>query len=326
MSLIDEYDFSASAGKGGDGVVRWRREKFLPKGGPAGGNGGRGGDVRIRGIRDNNALRPLMYRHEYAAQDGEPGASSSKTGADAPHLYINVPIGSVVTNRGSGEAIEILEEGKEYTILQGGVGGLGNEHFKSSTNQRPMQATKGQPGEKGDFHVELRLIADLGLVGLPNAGKTSLLNALTNADAKVGSYPFTTLDPNLGVYYGHIIADIPGLIEGASSGKGLGHKFLRHISRTRALIHCISLERGDVLASYDTVEQELSAYDSLVAIPRHVLLTKRDLVSDDAIRDIKTKLSSERAVPVLGAVTVLDDDDIKELGDMLVDLLRKTKD
>lgn len=322
MSLIDEYDFSAVAGKGGDGVVRWRREKFLPKGGPSGGNGGKGGDIRLRGTRDSTVLRQIVHRHEYFAQDGEPGSSSSKTGADAPHLYIDVPIGSIVTNTETGEHFEILEEQKEYTLLRGGVGGLGNEHFKSSTNQQPMQATKGKSGEKGNFHIELRLIADVGLVGLPNAGKTSLLNALTNANARVGSYPFTTIDPNLGVYYGYVLADIPGLIEGASTGKGLGHRFLRHISRTRALVHCISLERDDIVQDYDTIERELSTYEPLRSIPRHVILTKRDVSSDELVRKISETLLTERGVEVLGAITVLDDNDVKAFGDALVNLLK----
>jgi GTPase len=326
MSLIDEYDFSAGAGKGGDGVVRWRREKFLPKGGPSGGNGGKGGDIRLRGTRDSTVLRQIVHRHEYFAQDGEPGSSSSKTGADAPHLYIDVPIGSIVTNTETGEQFEILEEQKEYTVLRGGIGGLGNEHFKSSTNQQPMQATKGKSGEKGNFHIELRLIADVGLVGLPNAGKTSLLNALTNADAKVGSYPFTTLDPNLGVYFGYVIADIPGLIEGASSGKGLGHKFLRHISRTRVLFHCISLERDDVVEDYDTVERELGAYEPLQSISRYVILTKRDITSEDHADEVKELLMTERGVHVLATITVLDDNDVKEFGDMLVNLLKAQAD
>jgi len=219
------------------------------------------------------------------------------------------------------ESVELLEEGVQARILQGGAGGLGNEHFKSSTNQRPMQCTKGKDGESGNYHVELRLIADVGLAGLPNAGKSSLLNALTNAGAKVGDYPFTTLDPNLGVYHKYVLADIPGLIEGASEGKGLGHKFLRHISRTRVILHCISLERDDAVSIYKTVRDELTAYPGIADKPEYVLFTKSDTCTHKEATTRSAEFKSEGEVSVGGTVTVLDDESIKQFADSLTAVL-----
>ncbi len=322
MGLIDEYEFTAEAGDGGNGVVRWRREKYRPKGGPCGGDGGRGGNIYLKGIRDITYLGRISHTHKYEAAIGQDGGSNSKTGSDGEDLTIDLPIGSIVTNIDTGSTVELLEEGATYKVLQGGCGGQGNEHFKSATNQRPMQATKGVPGERGSFRVELRLIADVGLVGLPNAGKTSLLNALTNANARVGAYPFTTLDPNVGVYHRYVLADIPGLIEGASKGKGLGHKFLRHISRTRVLLHCISLERESVLTDYDIIQKELMKFDHVGDIPMYVVLTKSDTVDDSVSRATQDKLKEERNVNLLATVSILNDESIKNLADALTKLLQ----
>jgi len=321
MALTDEYRFFAAAGKGGDGVVRWRREKFRPKGGPCGGDGGKGGDVGIEAIRDITYLGHISHTHEYRAEDGHEGGSNSRHGADGQDLTIKLPVGSVITNTKTGAAVELLREGEVVRLLAGGAGGFGNEHFKSSTNQRPMQATKGAPGEAGSYTVELRLIADVGLVGLPNAGKTSLLNALTNAGARVGAYPFTTLDPNLGVYHKCVIADIPGLIEGASSGKGLGHKFLRHISRTRVILHCISLERDDIVTDFDEVEHELAKYAGVSDIPRYVVLTKTDTTDSRRVYAAIEQLTHAREAHVLAAISILDDASIKTLGDKITQVV-----
>ena len=225
MAFLDEITIHVAAGKGGDGVVRWRREKFISMGGPNGGDGGRGGHVTIRGVRSLRVLDQYKSKREFFAPNGVDGNSESLKGANGEELRIDFPIGSKVANLTTGQTWELTKEGQEITILKGGAGGYGNEHFKSSTNQAPKKATLGKPGEEADLHIEVSLIADVGLVGFPNAGKSSLLNALTNAQAKIGDYPFTTLDPNLGDLYGYIIADIPGLIEGASVGMGDGNIF-----------------------------------------------------------------------------------------------------
>jgi GTP-binding protein len=324
MALTDEYSFTATAGRGGDGVVRWRREKFRPKGGPCGGDGGTGGSLYIEGVRDVMILNRISHKTSYQAQHGQPGGTNSKHGADGDDLVIALPIGSVVTNQDTKETYELLAEHERTLVLRGGTGGYGNEHFKSSTNQQPQQATKGKPGETGHFSVELRLIADVGLVGLPNAGKTSLLNALTNAGARVGDYPFTTLDPNLGVYQGYVLADIPGLIEGASDGKGLGHKFLRHISRTSMLLHCISLEREEIVSNYNVVLQELQSYPGLAEKPQFVVLTKTDSTTQATIDHAKQEIESIGG-SVLASVTILDDDSIRELADALTARLRASQ-
>jgi len=284
MSFIDEYNFESKAGSGGDGVVRWRHEKAKEFGGPSGGDGGKGGDVYIRAVRDVALLAKYRNKERFDAENGHPGEKNSKKGKNGEDLYIELPIGSIVTNRDTLETFDLEHEGDTYMVLDGGQGGFGNERFKSSRNITPKQATSGKPGQEGRFFVELRLIADIGLIGLPSAGKSSLLNALTNADAKVGAYHFTTLEPNLGVMYGIVIADIPGLIEGASEGKGLGHKFLRHVRRTHVLAHCISCEDKDIALSYKTIRDELKRYDAaLCNKPEILILTKTDVCSSEEL-------------------------------------------
>jgi len=242
MAFIDEMEFHARAGRGGVGVVRWRHEFSKEFSGASGGNGGRGGDVRVRAVRDLGILARYRNTKEFDAEKGEDGMKDSRHGKNGDDLVIDLPIGSIIVDHRTGHTFQLLEEGENVRILKGGSGGLGNEYFKSSTNTTPMQSTNGYDGEEGDFSVELELVADAGFIGLPNAGKSSLLNVLTNADAKVGNYAFTTLEPNLGALYNFVLADIPGLIEGASEGRGLGHKFLRHVRRTKILFHLISLE------------------------------------------------------------------------------------
>ncbi|MDQ5955324.1 MAG: GTPase Obg, partial [Patescibacteria group bacterium] len=290
--------------------------------GPAGGNGGDGGDVFVRGVRDVTLLARYRGEKKFFAHDGVDGSNQNKAGKRGDDLVIDVPVGSLVHNRATGEVFEVTKEDEQLLVLKGGRGGAGNAVFKSSVNRSPEESTPGQRGEEAQLAIELRLIADAGLVGLPNAGKTSLLNALTRADGKVGNYAFTTLDPNLGVLYGYVVADIPGLIEGASEGKGLGVKFLRHVARTKLLLHCVSLESENPLADYYVVRKELAAYEdgSLAHKPEMVILTKsdsRDSVERQHVSDDFAKAGIDTRV-----VSVLDDAQLKALGDSVVEKLR----
>jgi len=322
MTFLDEINLAVSAGKGGDGVVRWRREKFIAKGGPNGGDGGRGGDVYIRAIRSLRVLDQYRSKKEFNAEDGTPGDAKSLKGANGKRLYIDFPIGSTVTIVGTGVKYDLLKEGQEFKLLSGGAGGFGNEHFKSSTNQAPNNFTPGREGEKAELHIEVSLIADAGLVGFPNAGKSSLLNALTNASAKVGDYPFTTLDPNLGDLYGFIIADIPGLIEGASEGRGLGHTFLRHVSRTKVLVHLVSFEQEDMMKSYEAIRAELAKFgQGLAEKDEIILLTKTDTVDQKTI-DATVKEFKKLKKPVFTS-TLFDEASVKTFNDELIKLLKK---
>lgn len=299
------------AGKGGDGVERWLHEKGKEYSGPSGGNGGKGGDVYVTAIRDIGLLSQYRHVKEFAAQNGESGQKNSRNGKAGDDLTVKLPVGSIVTNIETRRQVILTEEGQTEKILEGGRGGLGNEHFKSSRNTRPRETTPGVSGDKADFYIELELVADAGFVGLPNAGKSSLLNALTNAKAKVGNFEFTTLEPNLGSFFGFVLADIPGLIEGASVGKGLGHKFLRHIRKTKAIFHCVSCE-GDVLVAYDTVRKELKLYGRGIEEKKEtIILTKSDLMSAEEIKE-KKKILSKKNKSVI-AVSIFDEDSIREL-------------
>ncbi len=322
MAFIDELTIYAEAGRGGDGVVRWRQEKFIPKGGPAGGDGGRGGDFYVEAVRDIHILSKYKAKKEFSAGRGEDGGGKSLHGKSGEDFVLKLPVGSVITNSDTDERWELSEPGQKFLILKGGHGGFGNEHFKSSTNTTPKEWRPGQAGEKGNFKIELELFADLGLVGLPNAGKTSLLNALTNAGAKVADYAFTTLDPNLGDFYGLIIADIPGLIEGASAGKGLGTKFLRHIKRTKMLAHLISFDQENMLRSYKGIRKELVKYGQDLDKKQEILiLTKSDTV-DKKVIDKKVKEFGKVNDKVF-TLTLYDDTSVKKLRDELVNILKK---
>ena len=284
--LLDKVTLQISAGKGGDGVVRWRKEKGIPYGGPAGGDGGKGGDVYLKVIRDVYALGQYRQKTVWSAKEGESGKKRSMHGANANDLYLEVPLGSIVYNRDYDIRYNCDKDGELIKILRGGQGGLGNEKFKSATNRAPEEYTKGSRGESGIFDIELQLIADVGIIGKPNAGKSSLLNALTRASAKVADYEFTTLEPNLGAFYGYVLADIPGLIEGASEGKGLGHKFLRHIKRTSKLLHLVSASEEDVAATYNTIRKELEAYDKdLISKDEIVVLSRIDTIDEKEVKD-----------------------------------------
>src|SRR3990167_5458885 len=319
--FIDELTVNIWAGRGGDGLVSWMHEKGLDHAGPGGGNGGRGGNVYLKGVRDIGFLSKYRFLKDFKAQNGEGGMGNCMHCKAGEDITIDLPIGSVVTNTETSNFTEVLTE-KPIFFLKGGNGGLGNAHFKSSINIRPRESTPGKLGEGGEFFIELKLLVDVGLVGLPNAGKSSLLNSITSAKAKVGSYQFTTLVPNLGELYGFIIADIPGLIEGAGEGKGLGHKFLRHISRTKILLHCISSEHDNPKEIYKTIHDELKKYDpELLKKPEVILLTKSDMVEEKILK--KRVAMFEKTHNNVLTVSIIDDASVKTMKDRLVKILRR---
>lgn len=323
MAFVDEVSIYAKAGHGGSGVVRWLHIKGKERAGPAGGDGGKGGDIIFEGVRDLGVLSNYRFSKKFRAENGGSGDGNHKHGADGKPTVLKVPVGTIVKDVTRGETIEILEEGERKVLLKGGPGGFGNDHFKSSTHQNPMEATPGKPGQTGDIHITLKLIADAGFVGFPNAGKSSLVNALTRAQAKVGAYAFTTLAPNLGDLYGYLLADIPGLIEGASTGRGLGSKFLRHIERTRFIVHLVSAEQEDLAKAYADIRTELTAFGSGLSEKQEmVILSKTDLLTpEEQGRAIET-LKKASGKEVMG-VSILDDESLKSLSDYLTKILKK---
>ncbi len=290
MKFVDEATIRVEAGKGGDGCVSFRREKYIPKGGPDGGDGGDGGSVFLIGDENINTLADFRYTRRFKADNGQQGMGRNCTGKSADDLVIKVPLGTVVIEADTEEVIgEVLEHKQVLRVAQGGKHGVGNTTFKSSTNRAPRQFTKGTPGEVRQLKLELKVLADVGLLGLPNAGKSTLIRAVSSAKPKVADYPFTTLYPNLGVVRieadrSFVIADIPGIIEGAAEGAGLGIQFLKHISRTRLLLHIIDvapMDGTDPVDAFHTIENELRKYsDELVQYERWLVLNKLDLVDE----------------------------------------------
>ncbi len=323
MAFVDEAEVKVSSGKGGDGVVRWLRTKETARGGPSGGDGGRGGDVVLVGVRDLAALTQYRNAKKHNAQEGEAGKGQLKHGANGEDAILKVPVGTLVQIIDTDTEFEITREDEEVTVFRGGYGGLGNARFRSSTHQNPFERTQGKPGKSATLHFTLKIIADAGLIGLPNAGKSSLLNALTKAKSKIGAYPFTTLMPHLGDFYGHILADIPGLIEGASSGKGLGIKFLKHIERTGILLHLVSATQEDPLAAYGEVRKELEAFgQGLIEKREIIVLSKTDLISDEQCAIQKKLFIKETGKEVL-TVSIEDEDSLKSFADKLSKVFKK---
>ena len=281
--FIDYTVVELLAGSGGNGSVHFRREKFVPKGGPDGGDGGRGGHIILRADSNLHTLQDIRYQKKYKAENGGSGGGSRKTGKNGADVYISVPMGTIIKKEGSNDIVADLVENKQSVIVcNGGRGGKGNLRFKSSTNQAPRKAQAGKVGESGKFEIELKILADVGLVGLPNAGKSTLLSKLSSARPKIANYPFTTLEPNLGIvkygeYDSFVMADIPGLIEGASMGKGLGHKFLRHIERNKILMFLIESQDDNPMETFKTLNEELLNFNPDLALKKKFICrTKED--------------------------------------------------
>lgn len=302
--LVDEITIRLEGGRGGDGAIAFNKVRLMQ--GPTGADGGRGGNVYFEGVRDVSALGIYASRKIMRAEDGKNGRGQFVDGRDGEDLVLKIPIGTRITNEDTGFVRELDEVGQRILAAGGGTGGRGNFKYRSSINTTPRVADNGTEGDVANYHLELRLIADVGLVGLPNAGKSSLLNELTGARSKVGDYSFTTLEPHLGSYYGLVIADIPGLIEGASEGKGLGVKFLRHVERTRTLFHLISAESDDPVRDHAIIKAELESYSPVLARKEErVFLTKCDMLARE---ELDKKLSELRAAHIdAQPVTILEE-------------------
>lgn len=300
MSFIDKATVTVKAGDGGTGIVSFRHEKFVDKGGPDGGDGGNGGNIVFVASRNQNTLANFRYQRELKADDGQPGGKTRKHGRNGNDLEVAVPVGTIVYNQDNLVVADLATDGERAIIAKGGQGGFGNAHFLSSVRQAPRIAEKGEEGETYEAKLELKMIADVGLVGLPNAGKSTLLSVISNATPEIANYPFTTLKPNLGVAdvngTGLLFADIPGLIEGAAEGKGLGDEFLRHVERTAVLMHLIDAYQDDIAETYTTIQNELKAYKiDLSTKPQIVVLTKIEALDDEIIADQMKEL--KKVVP-----------------------------
>jgi GTP-binding protein len=307
MQFIDQAEVEVLAGSGGDGIVAFRREKYVPAGGPSGGNGGAGGSVIFVAAEHLQTLLDFRYARTFKAEDGQRGGPKNMTGASGRDRVVEVPCGTVIYDAETGEILaDLTYPGQSFCVAKGGKGGLGNKHFLSNHNRAPERALPGLPGEERRIRLELKLLAEVGIIGLPNAGKSTLISALSSARPKIADYPFTTLVPNLGVVRkptgdGTVFADIPGLIEGAHQGTGLGHDFLRHIERTRVLLHLIDVTQDDPIAAYHTIQSELEAYDrGLPERPQILALNKIDALPADSpiAEDLAAKLHQLTEAPI----------------------------
>jgi len=334
MAFIDEAKFFVKGGDGGNGCVSFRREKYVPKGGPDGGDGGDGGDVIIVAAKRLGSLIDFKYRSHFLAERGQHGLSKKKHGRNGADCFVNVPVGSLIRDAETDELLaDLIEDGQSVIVAKGGQGGRGNSHFASSTNRAPRIAGRGKLGEERWLRIELKLLADVGLVGLPNAGKSTLLSKLSSAHPKIAAYPFTTLEPHLGVlqfkhHAPHIIADIPGLIAGAHQGAGLGHKFLKHIERTKIILHILDASKpiNEILADQKTIEIELGKFnDSILSRRKLVLLNKIDLLEDaDQLGKIG-RIFEQKNIAFL-AISALTGSGIETLKEYLVQSLETTFD
>tara|TARA_Y200000002_G_scaffold379566_1_gene389136 strand:- start:2250 stop:3233 length:984 start_codon:yes stop_codon:yes gene_type:complete len=323
MKFLDQAKIYIKAGNGGSGSASFRREKFIEYGGPDGGDGGSGGSIIIESDRNLNTLIDFRYAQHFRAQNGNPGSKKNKTGANGKDLILRVPTGTQMYEEDNNTLIYDFTKGKErYLVASGGKGGLGNVRFKSSTNRAPRKKTNGKAGEEFWIWFQLKVIADVGIIGKPNAGKSSLLAALTRAKPKIASYPFTTINPNLGVaYYGGkeiTLADIPGLVEGAHKGIGLGDKFLRHIERCKVLLHLIDVSEENLIDCYKKIKHELFSYDKILNKKKEIiflnksdLLNKRDI--DKKIKEFKNKIKKKCEV-----ISVFSEKDIKKVKTILI--------
>jgi len=318
-NFVDYVKIHTKSGNGGGGSTHFRREKYIPKGGPDGGDGGRGGHVIVRGNKQLWTLLHLKYHKHIKAEHGVHGSGALKTGAQGKDMYIEVPLGTIAKDGETGEILfEITEDGEEQIIERGGRGGLGNNHFKSATNQTPRYAQPGEPGMEGWKILELKILADLGLVGFPNAGKSTLLSALSAAKPEIGDYPFTTLRPNLGIvsYRDHrsfVMADIPGIIEGAHAGKGLGLRFLRHIERNAALLFMIPADTNDIKKEYQILLKELKKYNpELVQKRRLLAITKCDMLDEVMISQMKKLVPKDVSTCFISSVSQFGLNELKD--------------
>jgi len=313
-SFIDEVRIRVKAGDGGNGILAFRREKYVPKGGPSGGDGGRGGDVVLYASKDYNTLLHFRFNPEHAGQRGRHGEGSNRTGRDGAGIELPVPVGTVVYDDETGEKLyDFTRDGERFIVAKGGRGGRGNQHFATSTHQTPTEHEPGKPGEEKHLRLELKLLADVGLVGFPNSGKSTLISRISAARPKIADYPFTTLVPNLGVVNAgdgrsFVVADIPGLIEGAHEGAGLGIQFLRHVERTRLLVHLVDVSEAsgrDPANDFEVILQELGNFSAeLLEKPMIVVASKIDVAQDPARLEAVERLAQERGLPFLRVSSV----------------------